>query len=520
VREYVLTLLVAASVTYVLTPVARRLAMRLGAVAAIRDRDVHVLPTPRMGGLAMFAGLLAALLVASNLPLLQSVFDDSSDPQALLSGAFVVVLLGAADDRWQLDALTKLAGQVLAAGVMVLQGIQLLWLPLPDRGAFVLPPSLGVPLTVLVVVVTINAVNFVDGLDGLAAGIVAIAAGAFFVFSYLLWVQEGVERAATPTLITAVLVGMCAGFLPHNFHPARIFMGDSGSMLIGLMLAASTITLTGQLAPSVFSGIERFVVPALLPLVLPLLVLLVPMADLLLAVVRRTRAGRSPFAADKQHLHHRLLEIGHSHRRAVVVMYAWSALIAFGRARGGDGSQPVVAARGRHGAHRLARCDAQRRPAPVGPARGPHARRGWRVRSPARPAVRSRGVSPAAEGERPRACLPTAQPPAAHRRPRGSPRRASGSTTRASDDRPGRCTPGSRGRTPPSVVSRSVDLSWPASRTCPGPTRCPSPAATLTRWPPSVVGVRPRRGAAGRGGRGSAARRDRDQPDFHPRQGL
>ena len=325
-REYVLTLAVAAAVTYLLTPVARLLAVRVGAIAAIRDRDVHVLPTPRLGGLAMFGGLVAGLLVASNLPLLRTVFEDSEDPRAILSGAALICLLGVLDDRFDLDAVTKLAGQVLAAGVMVLQGIQLLWLPI--NGAYVLDSSLGVLLTVLVVVVTINAVNMVDGLDGLAAGIVAIAAGAFFLFSYVLWVQQGVQRAATPSLITAVLVGMCAGFLPHNFHPSRVFMGDSGAMLIGLLLAASTITLTGQVEPSALADAD--LVPALLPLLLPLLVLLVPFLDLLLAVVRRTRAGRSPLAPDKQHLHHRLLEIGHSHRRAVLVMYGWSALVAFG----------------------------------------------------------------------------------------------------------------------------------------------------------------------------------------------
>ncbi len=326
-REYLLTLAVAAAVTYFLTPIARVAAIRLGAVGAIRDRDVHVLPTPRLGGVAMFGGLVAGLLVARNLPLLRSVFDNSDDPKALLSGAAVITVLGVIDDLWDLDAVTKLAGQVLAAGVMVLQGLQLLWLPI--GGAYIPDTSVGTLITVFVVVATINAVNMVDGLDGLAAGIVAIAAGAFFVFSYLLWVQEGVVVAAAPSLITAILAGMCIGFLPHNFFPARIFMGDSGAMLIGLLLAASTISLTGQVDPTVFDNVD-LAPGALLPFLLPLLVLIVPFADLLLAVVRRTRAGRSPFAPDKQHLHHRLLEIGHSHRRAVLVMYAWSALIAFG----------------------------------------------------------------------------------------------------------------------------------------------------------------------------------------------
>ena len=328
-RNYLLTILVAAAVTYLLTPVVRRGALRWGALAEVRDRDVHATPTPRLGGLAMYGGFLAALLVASQLPLLSQVFARSHDWLALLAGATVIAALGFADDRWGLDALTKFAGQVLAAGVMVLQGLQLLWLPFAGQvGPFILPSSLGVPLTVLVVVVTINAVNLVDGLDGLAAGIGIIAAGAFFTFSYLLSVTRGLDYATTPTLVSALVVGICLGFLPHNFHSARIFMGDSGSMLIGLLLAASMITLTGQVSPGAVN--DAPLAPALLPLLLPVLVLAVPFADLVLAVVRRTRAGRSPFSPDKRHLHHRLLEIGHSHVRAVMIMYAWSGLLAFG----------------------------------------------------------------------------------------------------------------------------------------------------------------------------------------------
>jgi UDP-GlcNAc:undecaprenyl-phosphate GlcNAc-1-phosphate transferase len=336
VREYLLTLLVAAAVTYLLTPVARRIAVRWGAMTEVRDRDVHAIPTPRLGGVAMLAGFAAALLVASQLPFLGPVFETSNDGPALLSGAALICLLGVADDKWQLDALTKLAGQVLVAGLMVRQGVQMLYLPIGTGlfgggdgvpGAFVLGPAEGAVLTILVVVVTINAVNFVDGLDGLAAGIVAIAASAFFAFSYLLAVTENFDRATASTLVSAALIGVCLGFLPHNFSPARVFMGDSGSMLIGLLLASSTITLTGNIDPNAISG---DIAPAVVPLLLPVAVLVVPMADLLLAVVRRTRAGRSPFAPDKQHIHHRLLEIGHSHARAVLIMYLWSGVLAFG----------------------------------------------------------------------------------------------------------------------------------------------------------------------------------------------
>ena len=324
-REYLLCLTVAAAVTYLVTPLARSFAVRWGAMAQVRDRDVHDEPTPRLGGLGMAAGLLAALLVASQLPLMRSVFHDSTEPQALLSGALVLVVLGMIDDKIGLDAPTKFAGQALAGAVVALQGIAIVWLPID--GTLVLDPVTSVLLTVLVVVVAVNAINFVDGLDGLAAGIVGIGALAFFAYSYLLSFEYGFTRATLAALVSAILAGMCAGFLPHNINPARIFMGDTGSMLIGLLLASSVITLVGQLDPNVVPG-PTFV-PALLPILLPAAVMAVPLLDMLLAVVRRTRAGRSPFAPDKQHLHHRLLELGHSQRRAVLLMYGWTGLLAF-----------------------------------------------------------------------------------------------------------------------------------------------------------------------------------------------
>ena len=326
-REYLLCLIAAAAVTYLMTPVVRKLAISWGVMASVRDRDVHDTPTPRLGGLAMFAGLLAGLLLASQLPRMRSVFEESREPLALLTGCTLIVILGVVDDKWGLDAPTKFAGQALAAAVMALQGIQIIWLPI--GGTLVLDPLTSVLLTVLVVVVTVNAVNFVDGLDGLAAGIVGIAALAFFAYSYLLSVEYGFERATLSTLVSACLTGMCLGFLPHNFFPARIFMGDTGSMLIGLLLATSTITLTGQVDPNALGDNGGAFVPTVLPLLLPLAVIAVPLIDLLLAVVRRTRAGRSPFSPDKQHLHHRLLEMGHTQRRAVALMYSWEALLAF-----------------------------------------------------------------------------------------------------------------------------------------------------------------------------------------------
>ncbi len=326
-REYLFVLVVAAATTLLLIGPVGALAGRLGAVPPTRERDVHRFPIPRLGGLAMLAGLLAALAAASALPRLGRVFELSTDARGILLAAVIICLLGVADDVWNLDALTKFAGQVVAAGVMVLSGVQLYWLPLPS-GPLVLTSEMAVGLTVLTVLVTVNAVNFVDGLDGLAAGVVGIGAAAFFSYSYLLAVVEGLSRMTLPALVSAALAGICLGFLPANVHPARIFMGDSGSMLIGLLLAGSAISLTGQLDPEVLPG--GSVLPALLPLLLPVAVIAIPFLDLLAAVWRRTRAGRSPFAPDKQHLHHRLLDLGHSHRRAVTIMWVWAALVAFG----------------------------------------------------------------------------------------------------------------------------------------------------------------------------------------------
>ena len=359
-REYLLVLCVAAAVTYLLTPVARSFALRFGAVAEPRDRDVHAVPTPRLGGLAVYAGVCAGFLVASSLPALSRVFE-YSNVQATVVGGGVIVLLGAVDDRWGVDAVTKLAGQVLAAGVMVLLGLEIFLLSLPGIGTVSLGPE-SVLLTVGITLLTVNAINFIDGLDGLAAGVGAIAALAFFAFSY--GVASGAftgglaqDRNTSPTLIAVVLAGACLGFLPHNFNPARIFMGDSGSMLIGLMLSAAVISLTGQTSYSnlVESLGPTATLPVLVPLLLPFAVLAVPVVDLLLAIVRRTRAGRSPFAPDKEHLHHRLMEIGHSHTRAVLVMYFWTALLGFGAVAVSisGGPVPVLAGLGLLGAAAL-----------------------------------------------------------------------------------------------------------------------------------------------------------------------
>ncbi|WP_344446531.1 MraY family glycosyltransferase, partial [Kitasatospora nipponensis] len=337
-REFLLVLFSTAAVTYLLTGPVRKFAIIAGAMPPVRARDVHREPTPRLGGIAMFGGLCAGLLVASQLTNLGKVFsDDSSDIRALLSGVGIMWVLGVLDDKWGVDALVKLGGQMIAAGVMVYQGITVISLPVPGVGPVALTPTQGMIISVALVVVMVNAVNFIDGLDGLAGGMVCIAAIAFFLYSYRLWYGYSISEAAPSVLFSALLIGMCLGFLPHNLHPARIFMGDSGSMMLGLMLAVAAISVTGRVDPDLITqqagsqtATTHILVPIYIPLLLPLAVIALPLADLLLAVVRRTWAGRSPFAADKQHLHHRLLEIGHSHSRAVLIMYFWAALIAFG----------------------------------------------------------------------------------------------------------------------------------------------------------------------------------------------
>jgi UDP-GlcNAc:undecaprenyl-phosphate GlcNAc-1-phosphate transferase len=323
--EYALICCVAAAGTFLLTPLARKIATRWGAVAWPRDRDVHAVATPRLGGLALFAGFAMAILLARELPTLRYGFSSGPDFDWVLVACSIICLIGALDDRYELDSLTKLAGQVAAAGVMVTKGgVQLTILPVfwGNAPLVYLGSDLAIPITILLTVLTINAVNFIDGLDGLAAGVTAIGAAAFFVYAYHLATQGYTD-------VAAALAGCCVGFLPHNFAPARIFMGDSGSMLAGLVLSAAAVTATTTVDPTLFNS-RSTLVPLAIPLVIPLAVLAVPIGDLLLAVVRRVGRGQSPFSPDKRHLHHRMLALGHTHRRAVLLMYFWSALLAGG----------------------------------------------------------------------------------------------------------------------------------------------------------------------------------------------
>ena len=333
IREFLLVVLTSAALTYLCTGLVRRLAFRIGAVAHPRKRDVHTVPIPRLGGLGMYIGVCGGMLLAHQLPVLRRAFDYQLDPVAVLIAGGVIVAIGMLDDRFELDSVTKLAGQTTCAGILVLFGLQwfVFWVPWgADDGKgslLVLDQNQGGLLTVLLVVTMVNAMNFVDGLDGLAAGIGLISASAMLAFSLnLLKVTGGDVNNYAPALIAAALAGACLGFLPYNFNPAKIFMGDSGSMLIGLMLAAASTSASGRKANT---GAPE-TIALLSPLLVVAAVLFVPLLDLLMAVVRRTRQGLSPFHADKMHLHHRLLEIGHSQRRAVLLIYLWAAVLAFG----------------------------------------------------------------------------------------------------------------------------------------------------------------------------------------------
>lgn len=329
VRSYSLVMLIAAAVTFLLVPVARHLARYLRAVTPVRERDIHTSPVPRLGGIAMFVGAMVALIAAANIPFLGDVFGQTNQVIGVALASLWVVLLGTADDLWDLDWWAKLGGQIIAGLILAFFGVLLVTFPV--AGLTIGSARLSIFATVFVVVFTINAVNFVDGLDGLAAGLVAIGGSAFFLYTYLLTRASSPEDySSLAAAVLAAMVGVCLGLLPHNFHPARIFMGDSGATLLGVLFASATIIVTGNIDPTRVSTGQAF--PAFLPILLPVAVLLVPAIDMILAVFRRLRRGQSPFHADRMHLHHRLLDLGHSHRGAVLIMYVWTFVASFSAA--------------------------------------------------------------------------------------------------------------------------------------------------------------------------------------------
>ncbi len=315
----------AALATGLTTPLARQFAERSGLLHAPHDRDVHDSPTPSLGGPAMLIGLLVGALVAWLIGDFDAVFATRSEMLGVLIAATVMCAVGVVDDIRPVSAPAKLAGMVLAGSTLSLVGVSLVVLRIPFVDVVLLSPDLSALATVLWVVLLANALNLIDGLDGLATGIVAIAATTFVLYAVRLG-NEGLLFEGNPGALIAVLVaGICLGFLPHNVHPARIFMGDGGALMLGLLMAASTVSVGGR-TDAAYSGQSFFFFA---PLVIPLVILGVPLFDMLFAVVRRaTTPGLSVTVADKDHLHHRLLRLGHGHWRAVLILWAWTALLS------------------------------------------------------------------------------------------------------------------------------------------------------------------------------------------------
>ncbi|MBJ7243477.1 MAG: undecaprenyl/decaprenyl-phosphate alpha-N-acetylglucosaminyl 1-phosphate transferase [Solirubrobacteraceae bacterium] len=301
-RDAILAFVVAFVVAVALTPLTARLGRRVGAVDQPRERGLSEHPTPLLGGLA----ILVAVLVASLIFLDPGVGEDEKT-RGILAGAIIVTLVGALDDRFDLPAAVKFIGQIIAATIPVLAGVEVSNITLPFIGAVDLG-SAGAPLTVIGIVFVINVVNFSDGVDGLAAGVCAISAVAFSVIAFDL----GRGSAA---VLAAIIAGSAAGFLVFNFHPAKVFMGDAGSNLLGLLLAC--VAVEGAVKTQV-----------VLALVFPLLVLAVPFLDTTFVVLKRLKYGRPVYVADQSHFHHRMNRIGFSQRKTVLYLYAWTMLVA------------------------------------------------------------------------------------------------------------------------------------------------------------------------------------------------
>lgn len=328
-RQYVFTFILTAALTLALSWGVWRLSLRYKLYPGIRERDVHTTPTPRLGGIAMFIGIVIALVVSSANPYFELIWVDPALMWSLLGASALIVVVGVADDLWDLDWMIKLAAQFLAAGIIAIGGrLQIYALPLGDLAVW--SSWVSIVLTMFSIVIVMNAVNFIDGLDGLVAGTGLIANGVFFVYSYVLVRDTGANTYFNlSTLLAVTLMGACAGFLPMNWNGAKMFMGDAGALLLGLLMATSAIAITGQLEPGLLDpetlGRSQLV-GAFLPILLPLVVVILPLLDFGLAVVRRLAAGKSPFSADRKHLHHRMLDMGHSDKGAVLIFYAWTSI--------------------------------------------------------------------------------------------------------------------------------------------------------------------------------------------------
>lgn len=322
---------IAVGLTYLLCFPVRTLALRVGAVAQPGEDHVHDRPTPTLGGAAMFLGFALTMVIASRISVLSQVFRGSSEPLGVVLAGAVIYLVGLVDDIRNISAPAKVAGQVLAAMVLVFLGVTMYYFKLPFIPTIISLTPVILPLVTAVWVVGMaNAVNLIDGLDGLAAGIVAIASASLCIYGLRLEFLGDLGTDNLGPLVAAITCGACVGFLPHNFHPARIFMGDGGALFLGLLLAAQTMVIGGRTENAANSGVDvsgltffRFA-----PLFIPFFILGVPMFDTVFAIVRRTIKRTGVAERDLGHLHHRLVRLGHGHRRAVLILWAWTLVLS------------------------------------------------------------------------------------------------------------------------------------------------------------------------------------------------
>lgn len=321
---YGIVFLVAVLTTYFFTFPVRRLAIRWGAIVIPDERRVHARPTPTIGGAAMFIGFIVALSTAMLIPQFRAVFANSTEPLGVALAATIIFVVHLIDDRRGLSAPAKIAGMVLAGTALSHLGVNMFYLKIPFASTLVISDDFAPIATVMWLIIIANAINLIDGLDGLAAGIVGIASLSFFLYGDRLFKAGILDPDNFGPLIAIIACGICVGFLPHNFHPARIFMGDSGAMLLGLLLASSTLVISGR-SDEPFSGQTYF---TFAPIIIPFVILGVPILDTTWAILRRAKSRTGIATADKAHLHHRLMRLGHGQRRSVLILWAWTALLS------------------------------------------------------------------------------------------------------------------------------------------------------------------------------------------------
>ncbi len=323
-KSYLAIGAISALATFLLTFVMRAIAPRVGLMEAPNERKVHEKPMRTGGGTAMFVAFLIAMAVASRLPSFRPLFEGSSEPLGVVLAAALAFIVGLVDDRRELSPPAKTAGLVLAGSVLYFLGVTMFFFRVPFADFVVLSPDMAPLMTVLWLYGMTTAVNWIDGLDGLATGIVAIAAASFFVYSDRLGVNGLLAPDNIGPLIAIIALGVCLGFLPHNFHPAKIIMGDAGALFLGTLMAVATLVVGGRTADQ-FSG-QTFFFYA--PIFIPFFILGVPMVDAFFAIVRRAIKRSDPSKADREHLHHRLMRLGHGQRRSVTILWAWTAILS------------------------------------------------------------------------------------------------------------------------------------------------------------------------------------------------